>query len=47
MYYIANNTNSGKMYYIANNEWFKGSGGIVNNAPILAPGQVNGKLNVL
>ena len=34
---------SGKMYYIANSEWFKGSGGFVNNSPILANEQVNGK----
>lgn len=37
---------TGKMYYIANNEWFKGSGGFVNNSPILAPGQVNGHKTV-
>ena len=34
---------TGKMYYIANSEWFKGSGGFVNNSPILANEQVNGK----
>ena len=36
----------GKPYYIANNEWFKGSGDPVNNAPILATEQaVNGECN--
>ena len=34
-------TLSGKTYYIANNDWFKGSGGIVNNGPIIASGSAN------
>ena len=38
----------GKPYYIANNEWFKGSGDPVNNAPILATEQaVNGEIQLL
>jgi len=28
---------TGKAYYLANNEWFKGTGGYVNNSPVLEP----------